>query len=146
MAWIVTNKGDQECRRLADRHYSRQKIGSRQFCRPGRNLVLKTEGADAVWVTWSGIRDDGIDAWECTIFRNESTHLSSALIREAIELTLREWGQPPPDGIITYVDQTKVRSVNPGFCFLKAGWRKSGRSKRRNLLRLVAPLPEEVAA
>lgn len=142
MAWVVTNKGDQECRRLADRHYSRQKIGSRQFCRPGRNLVLKTEEADAVWVTWSGIRDDGIDAWECTIFRNESTHLSSVLIREAVELTLREWGQPPPDGIITYVDQTKVRSANPGFCFLKAGWRKSGRSKRRNLLRLVAPFYE----
>lgn len=144
--WIITNKGDQECRVLADRHYSRQKIGARQFTRPGRNLVLRTEIADAVWVTWSGIRDDGIDAWECTIFRNESAYLSSDLIREAVEITIREWGQPPTDGIITYVDQTKVRSVNPGFCFLKAGWRKSGRSKRRNLLRLIAPLSEEAAA
>lgn len=139
--WINTNKGDQECRALADRHYSRQKVGSRQFCRPGRNLVLKTENADAVWVTWSGIRDDGIEAWGCTIFRNESPHLSSELIREAIDITIREWGTPPPDGIITYVDSSKVRSANPGFCFLMAGWAKTGHSKRRKLLRLSAPIP-----
>lgn len=138
--WELTNKGDQECRKLADRHYTRQKIGSRQFTRPGKNLVLRTPVADAVWVTWSGIRDDGIQAWECTLFRNESPHLSSDLIREAIKVTLREWGTPPPDGIITYVNQSKVRSSNPGFCFLKAGWTKDGFSKRRNLLRLKAPV------
>lgn len=146
MVWIVTNKGDQECRVLADRHYSRQTVGARLFTRPGRNLVLKTESADAVWVTWSSIRDDGVNAWECTIFRNESPYLSSDLIREAVEITIREWGQPPPDGIITYVDQSKVRSANPGYCFLKAGWRKSGVSKRRKLLRLSAPISEGVAA
>lgn len=140
MTWIITNKGDQACRALADRHYSRQKPGTRLFTRPGRNLVLRTEDASAVWVTWSGIRDDGIDAWECTIFRNESEHLSSDLIREAVAVTLREWGEPPPDGIITYVDQTKVRSANPGFCFLRAGWARVGYSKRRNLLRLSAPI------
>ena len=140
MFWTLTNKGDQECRALADRHYSRQTVGARQFTRPGRNLVLKTENADAVWVTWSGIRDDGVDAWECTIFRNESAHLSSELIREAVEITIREWGQPPADGIITYVDDANVRSTNPGFCFLKAGWTKTGRSKRRKLLRLSAPI------
>ena len=138
-AWIVTNKGDQDCRRLADRHYTRQKVGSPQFTRPGRNLVLRTEAADAVWVTWSGIRDDGVEAWECTLFRNESEHLSSELIREAVAITLREWGAPPPDGIITYVNQSKVRSANPGFCYLKAGWTKAGVSKRRRLLRLQAP-------
>lgn len=139
MPWLVTNKGDQQCRELADRHYSRQTPGARLFTRPGKNLVLRTESADAVWVTWSGIRDDGVEAWECTIFRNESAHLSSELVREAVEVTLREWGTPPPDGIITYVDQSKVRSNNPGFCFLKAGWTKCGYSKRRKLLRLKAP-------
>lgn len=139
ISWIVTNKGDQVCRQLADRHYTRQKIGSPQFCRPGKNLVLRTEDGDAVWVTWSGIRDDGVDAWECTLFRNESELLSSDLIREAVEKTIELWGEPPKDGIITYVDQAKVRSVNPGFCYLAAGWGKDGYSKRRNLLRLKAP-------
>ncbi len=139
MRWIVTNKGDQHCRALADRHYSRQKVGSPQFTRPGRNLVLKTPENDAVWVTWSGIRDDGVNAWECTIFRNESAHLSSELVREAIAVTRREWGSPPPDGIITYVNQTKIRSTNPGYCFKIAGWVAVGYSKRRKLLRLKAP-------
>lgn len=131
--WIVTHKGDQACRLLADRHYSRQNVGAPMFTRPGRNLVLRTAAGDAVWVTWSGIRDDGLQAWECTIFRNESKNLSSDMIRAAIAATIYEWGQPPPDGIITYVDQSKVRSPNPGFCFLSAGFRRIGRSKRRGL-------------
>ncbi|SFF22852.1 hypothetical protein SAMN04487969_11951 [Paenibacillus algorifonticola] len=134
--WLLTNKGDRACRQLADRHYSRQHVGHPMFTRPGHNLVLRTAAADAVWVTWSGIRDDGLQAWECTIFRNESQHLSSSLIRTAIAATMDEWGQPPPDGIITYVDSSKVRSSNPGFCFLSAGFRRIGRSKRRGLFLL----------
>lgn len=134
--WLVTHKGDRSCRLLADRHYTRQTVGSPQFCRPGRNLVLRTAAGDAVWVTWSGIRDDGLQAWECTIFRNESEYLSSDMILGALAATIAEWGQPPPDGIITYVDQSKVRSSNPSFCFFKAGFQRIGRSKRRRLILL----------
>lgn len=134
--WLVTHKGDKTCRILADRHYSRQHVGASMFTRPGRNLVLRTAAGDAVWVTWSGIRDDGLRAWECTIFRNESLFLSSDMIRAAVSATIAEWGQPPPAGIITYVDQSKVRSSNPGFCFLSAGFRRIGRSKRRGLVLL----------
>ncbi|GGG18223.1 hypothetical protein [Paenibacillus abyssi] len=132
--WIITNKGDQDCRELADRHYSRQTIGAKQFTRPGRNLVLRTTDAKAVWVTWSGIRDDGMQAYECTIFRNESTHLSSELIRWAIFATICEWGGSiPADGFITYVDDRKVNNELPGYCFIRAGWKKTGRSKSRGL-------------
>lgn len=134
--WMVTHKGDRTCRLLADRHYSRQTIGSPQFCRPGHNLVLRTARGDAVWVTWQGIRDDGLDAWECTIFRNESRFLSSEMIESAVQATLTEWGTPPKDGIITYVDQSKVRSSNPGFCFLKAGFERAGKSRKRGLILL----------
>lgn len=134
--WIVTHKGDRACRLLADRHYSRQHVGHPMFTRLGRNIVLRTAAGDAVWVTWLGIRDDGLQAWECTMFRNESPHLSSDMIRAAITATISEWGQPPSDGIITYVDQSKVRSSNPGFCFLSAGFRRIGRSKRRGLVLL----------
>lgn len=135
-SWLLTHKGDRACRQFADRHYSRQHVGAPMFCRPGRNLVLRTAYGDAVWVTWQGIRDDGLRAWECTIFRNESPYLSSDMIRAAVTATIAEWGQPPPDGIITYVDQSKVRSTNPGFCFFSAGFRRIGRSKRRGLLLL----------
>lgn len=132
--WIITNKGDQDCRELADRHYSRQKIGSKQFTRPGRNLVLRTVDAKAIWVSWSGIRDDGLEAYECTIFRNESRHLSSELIKWAIFATVCEWGgNIPPDGFITYVNELKVNSEIPGYCFKRAGWTKIGKSKRRGL-------------
>ncbi|MCI3922445.1 hypothetical protein MO973_19620 [Paenibacillus sp. TRM 82003] len=134
--WMVTHKGDRSCRILADRHYSRQSIGSNQFCRPGRNLVLRTTRGDAVWVTWQGIRDDGFDAWECTIFRNESAQLSSDMIEWAVEATRKEWGTPPKDGIITYVWGDKVKSANPGYCFKQAGWKAIGKSKQRGLILL----------
>jgi len=127
--WIITNKGNQDCRVLADRHYSRQSPGNVQFCRPGRNLVLISPSADAVWVTWDGIRDDGFTAWECTLFRNEGQVLSSILINEAIAVTVQEWGNSPPDGIITYVNSARVKSNNPGCCFKKAGWKHAGKSK-----------------
>ncbi len=134
--WIVTNKGDRSCRLLADRHYSRQHHGHPMFTRPGRNLVLRSAEGDAVWVTWSGVRDDGLNAWECTMFRNESNYQSSDMIRAAVMATLSEWGDPPDDGIITYVDASKIRSTNPGYCFKVAGWKPIGRSKRRQLILL----------
>jgi hypothetical protein len=115
--WMITHKGDTSCRLLSDRHYSRQHVGHPMFTRPGRNLVLRTALGDAVWVTWKGIRDDGLDAFECTIFRNESEHLSSELIRSAVRATIQEWGTPPKDGIITYVDQSKVRAKTRAFVF-----------------------------
>jgi hypothetical protein len=134
--WMTTHKGDISCRKLADRHYSRQTIGDPQFCRPGRNLVLRTAAGDAVWVTWHGIRDDGLQAWECTIFRNESSYQSSDMISDAIEATIALWGNPPNDGIITYVAADKVKSSNPGYCFKKAGFKHIGESKKRHLLLL----------
>lgn len=135
-SWVRVPKAERSCRLLADRHYSRQTIGADQFTRPGKNLVLRTILGDAVWVTWSGIRDDGLEAWECTIFRNESSELSSKMIKDAIDATTAEWGNPPRDGIITYVASDKVRSINPGCCFKKAGWKRIGKSKKRQLILL----------
>lgn len=132
--WIITHKGDQTCRALADRHYTRQTVGHRQFCRPGHNLVLRTAQGDALWVVWSGLRDDSLDAYEVTIYRNESNHLSSDLIKWGLYATYQEWGNPPKDGIITYVNETKVSSIHGGYCFLKGGFKKIGRSKRGLLL------------
>lgn len=132
--WIKVNKGDISCRALADRHYSRQHPGSANFCRPGRNLVLRTTSGSAVWVTWQGIRDDGFNAWECTIFRNESRHLSSELIKQAVEITKHYWGELPPDGIITTIAPDKIKSINPGCCFKKAGWKYIGKTKVNKLI------------
>lgn len=127
--WVITHKGDQSCRLLADRHYSRQKKGSPLFTRPGKNLVLRTPEGDATFVVWNGIRDDGLIAWENTLFRNESSFQSSYLLKWGIHAVYTEWGTPPKDGLITYVHPQKVNSIHPGYCYLKSGFKKIGHSK-----------------
>lgn len=132
--WVRTHNCDPAGRELADRHYSRQTIGAPRFTRPGTNLVLRTPNGDAIWASWFGkYRRDGLDAYECTIFRNESTYMSSYLIAYACLATFETFGDIE-DGIITYVDETKVKSNNPGFSFRSVGFKKIGRTKKAKLL------------
>lgn len=134
--WERVTKFDARCAALADRHYSRRKVGSPQFMPPGETIVLYQPGAVFGW--WrphprSGIKQmNGLDGWTCTIFRNETALRSSALILEA-EAFIGDCG---PDGLITYVFDARVRSANPGACFKAAGWRRTGRSAdgRKTLL------------
>ena len=136
--WRKVTKFDKGACALADRHYSRRKIGSLQFMPPGETIVLLSEDERAVFGWWrphpkSGLKAmNGLDGWTCTIFRNESGLLSSDLILEA-EVWVHDVG---PDGLLTYVFDKKVKSSNPGYCFQVAGWRKIGRSKdgRKTLL------------
>lgn len=139
--WIPVAKFTPAAARLADDHYSRRTFGSPQFMPPGQTLVLMTPDELAVFGWWrphpdSGIKAmNGLDGWTCTIFRNTGSHLSSYLIIEAERelLTRYDCG---PDGLITYVWDSKVRSVNPGYCFKVAGWKVTGRSAdgRKTLL------------
>lgn len=134
--WLITDKGDQRARILADGHYTRQSPGNRQFTRNGQNLVFLTKCCGAVWVTFRptpGVakRMDGLDAWECSLFRNTTGLLSSALVEEATLLTLAPWGWPPKDGLITSVDVDKTRpKKDPGRCYLMAGWVPFGEDSR----------------
>lgn len=129
--WLKSWKGSGALLRLADAHYTRQTKGSNQFCRPGINLCLVLSDGSAGWVVWRPLpwigRMDNLEAWECTLFRNEGLRLSSDLIREATRLTYGEWGWPPPDGLVTAVgvNETKRRRSKrspPGRCFIEAGW------------------------
>lgn len=147
--WQVVTKFDPRSAALADRHYSRRKIGSPQFMPPGQTLILLTETADAVFGWWrphpsSGLRAlNNLDGWTCTIFRNESTQLSSSLILAA-EVELLSRYDVGPDGLLTYVWDKKIRSVNPGYCFKLAGYRTVGRSadNRKTLLQKLLTRPE----
>lgn len=132
--WIPVPKFSPVGAALADRHYSRRKVGSPQFMPPGQTLVLLLPSENAVFGWWRPHPESGItamnrlDGWTCTIFRNESRLLSSDLILDA-EHALRESGRGcGPDGMLTYVFDRKVASVNPGYCFKRAGWRARGRS------------------
>lgn len=146
--WLITDGGDQDVRALADRHYSRQSPGAQRFTRRGENIVLISRDGKAAWIVHrpcpgKAVRYDGADSWECSLFRNEGSVLSSELIIEATELTCAIWGLPPKDGLITFVNAGKVQSSNPGFCFIKAGWYHDGESGR-GLLRLRAPAPSRI--
>lgn len=119
----MRDRGDRAARALADRHYSRRTLGAVTVGPPGRVLVLVTPCERAAWVThWPDFALDGLDAWRCSLFRNEGAGLSSALIRDAMAATGQLWCGRPTDGWVTWVDRTAVRSSNPGWCFLRAGW------------------------
>ncbi|OBW54611.1 hypothetical protein A9986_13340 [Solibacillus silvestris] len=134
--WQVKKKTDVTCRQLADRHYSRQTVGATSFCRPGKNYVLRTAAGDAVWVGWySKFRDDCFTAIECTLFRNESEHLSSDLIILASLMTFEHFKKDnAPMTLLTYVDQKSVKSSNTGYCYLKAGYKKLEHKSSKGLL------------
>lgn len=131
MRWHRSHRFDRRALPLADRHYNRQKVGSPQFVPPGRNLVLLTSDADALWVTsWpfpEYVRHAWPGAWVCSIFRNESPFLARELIREAVAATLAHYISPPSLGMVTFVNADKVRRKrDPGRCFIKAGFRRVG--------------------
>jgi hypothetical protein len=127
MRWRVSHRADPPAVRLADRHYSRQAIGSPQFVPPGRCVVLVTPTADALWVTsWpyaDWVRHAWGGAWVCSLFRNESPHRSSDLIREAVAATCWVWPTVPALGMVTFIDAEKIRPKrDPGRCFRRAGF------------------------
>ena len=126
---VKTTHFDQECRQLADRHYSRRTIGAKQFCYSGRKLVLRNTEGTVLWV-WMfpdpTMRMDNQTGYNCAIFRNESSRRSSEIILEAEEWAFEKWGQ---NRLYTYIDQGKILSANPGYCYKCAGWTFAGLSK-----------------
>lgn len=131
-------------------HYSRRTPGSKTFTGVGQEIVLVTACGRAVWAVvrqktpaargsgGSRGRDGKSDArtryvWRNMLFRNLGAGLSSDLIRSATEETYRRWleryGELPEERLRTEVDVRAVRSENPGFCYIAAGWEK-GPTKR----------------
>lgn len=128
--WWLTKDGDADCLALYERHYSayRYRDGRvrKLFCGPGEKVVLRTKDGDACFV-WRKFKDDsGQEGINCAVFRNESAHKSSELIHQADEIANCIW---PDSRHYTYVNAKAIRSSNPGFCFIAAGWRKCGMTK-----------------
>lgn len=128
-------------------HYSRQHPGSTKgFTGPGRELVLVTRDGLAVWAVTER-RKVNSPEW---LFRNSvflragGSARASDLIRAAVDVTRQEWprkynGESPRAPLTTEVDASKVRHKrDPGRCFIKAGWRFAGLTKR-GLLIFAAP-------
>lgn len=131
---IKTTHFDPEMAALADRHYSRRTVGARQFCYSGRKLVLR-DALGTVLFVWMypdpKYRMDEQMGYNCAIFRNESARLSSAIILEAEQHAFKKWG---PNRLYTFIDPTKIKSQNPGYCFKVAGWRSDGQTKSGKII------------
>lgn len=162
MHWHLVRKTDIRARMLADRHYSRQQPGTREFCPPGNSIVLIIPngfGASALWCSHRPDpranlaipRADGYVYWDNPYFRNESGIQSSLLIREALAITRYLWSDllMCDDGFHSFVNPKHVRPIKRrgewfyGYCFYAAGFRPHDeRTKSRNLIRYVLPKAE----
>lgn len=143
MHWTLSHRADPAAVVIADRHYNRQKPGSPQFVPPGRCVVLLAE--QALWVTSypfaEYVKHDWAGAWMNSLFRREGGELpASALIREAVAATRWYFGEPPPLGMVTFVDASKVRRKrDPGRCYLRAGFARVGETKAGLLVFQLLP-------
>lgn len=140
--WIEVKDGNATARDLFHRHYSRYIYADGRLPKlivgPGYKMVLLTRCARALFVWRKFIAADGQAGVNCSIFRNEGAGLSSDLVRAADVLAEQRW---PGERHYTYVDPRKVRSSNPGYCFIQAGWRRCGITQKRKFVIL-----EKVAA
>ncbi len=155
MIWELSHRASDLSRELADRHYNRQKPGATGFVPPGRCLVLRAETATgkAFWVTsWpfaEYTKHEWAGAWICSAFRNEGAGTASDLIRDAVAATKTFFGNPPPLGMVTFVDRAKVKPTRVrgkdvwGWTYLQAGFRECGETKVNKLLALQL-LPQDM--
>lgn len=134
--WKLVGRLDARARVLADRHYSRQHPGYREFCPPGNNIVLLGLNDDALWVSHRPDptaqllepRKDGFEYWDNPYFRNESGQVASELIKQALAITMGIWEGPLTNGFHSFVDSKHVKPTirrgNPvyGWCFERAGF------------------------
>lgn len=133
LIWQISHRADQKARVIADRHYNRQKIGSPQFVPPGRCFVLRQKRA--VWVTsWpfaQYVKHDWGGAWVNSLFRRQrGRQIASEMILDAVAATRWKWPEVPALGMISFVDENKVRKKDqPGRCYIEAGFKYVGRTK-----------------
>lgn len=146
--WLPVKDGDPRAAALYRRHYNcyryadnrRADLRNRSrflIVGPGEKMVMMTVGCDALFVWRKFIDASGQVGVNCAVFRNESAHLSSALVLEAERHAAARWGG---ERLYTYVNAAAVRSTNPGYCFLAAGWRKCGVTKVNRLI-ILEKLP-----
>lgn len=137
MIWHLSKDGDLKALELFRRHYScinkNPKIS--QFVGPGQKMVLVHINSnwdyDALFV-WRHAKYTSDAQWgvNCAVFRNESELLSSKMILEAEDVVQQRWFC---SRFYTFVNPGKIKSTNPGCCFIKAGWKKCGKTKARKL-------------
>lgn len=140
--WMQVRDGNATARAIFDRHYSRYRYADgrdpKLIVGPGEKMVLVSACARALFIWRKFISGNGQNGVNCAAFRNEGAGLSSQLILDAMDLAWERW---PGERFYTYVNARKIRSTNPGYCFLTAGWRRCGITKW-NRLHILEYRPE----
>jgi hypothetical protein len=139
MMWRMSHRADPVAKRLADRHYNRQKPWTNQFAPPGSCLVLISTCECAFWITSNPyaqfVKHAWAGAWVCSAFRSEGAGVASALIRDALAATRAFYGDAPEKGMVTFIDRKKVRPTRVrgedtwGYTWKKSGFRHVGQTK-----------------
>jgi hypothetical protein len=135
--WLPIKDGDPRAAALYRRHYSCYQYADNRRDRydyrnrflivgPGEKMLLMTVGCDALFAWRKFIDASGQAGVNCSVFRNESTVLSSVLILEAEQ---HAWARWPGQRLYTYVKGNAIRSTNPGYCYKMAGWVECGYTK-----------------
>lgn len=154
MEWLLSSSSDRRALDVVDGtgrfegygpHYSRRTPGSKTFTGVGQEIVLVSDCGRAVWACVrqktpsargtgasrgrSGVADQRSRyIWRNMLFRNLGAGLASELIRSATTRTYEEWikryGALPEERLRTEIGIKEVRSSNPGYCYLMAGWEK----------------------
>lgn len=148
----MSHRADPFAAALADRHYNRQKPGTPQFAPTGSCVVFISDCGRAFWITSAPfaeyVKHAWPGAWVCSAFRSEGAGTASELIRQAVAATRYHYGEPPPLGMVTFINRacvrpTMVRGVPVwGWTYRKAGFRECGETKG-GLLALQM-LPDEM--
>ena len=138
--WVEIKDGNPVGYYLARQHYSAKKNKRpkiKLFVGPGEKLVLMTCLSDALFVWRRFIDDSGQTGINCALFRNLSETLSSDLILAAEQYAHKKW---PGERLYTYIDSAEIKSTNPGYCFLMAGWQRMAQ-KTKGGLYILEKLP-----
>jgi len=137
MNWNQVRDGDTLALQIFARHYTFRRYKDKRrddpknrmrnrIVGPGEYIMLIGNGIEALFV-WKKFRDlSGQRGVCCSVFRNESHVVSSDLILEAEEYAMQKW---PGERMYTMVNAKRIRSSNPGCCFLKAGWHRCGTTR-----------------
>lgn len=128
--WRASRDGDPRGLALYRRHYSSRRYADGRdpalFVGPGEKTVLLSHDDDALFVWRKFIDASGQEGVNCAVFRNESPYVASAMILDAETWAAERW---PGERLYTYVNPRSIRSVNPGYCFKRAGWRTDGSTR-----------------
>ena len=145
--WIPVHDGERRVASVYRDHYShrlfgRKRLNNPRVVGPGQRIVLITPDCSSIFVWRKFVEHQQLDprGINCSVFRREhSTWLASEMILEAEGFAWERW---PGERLYTYVAPWMVRSSNPGYCYLMAGWLKGGWSKDGKKRRLYLPVQQ----